>query len=121
MHQTLFLALFALFLNDRFEHFVRLSLNPVLQVLVHTRGLSRDPTVFDRADEFLPERFLNEDVDITGKDLRILPFGAGGFVDCCYPYRDCISARCVLASRYLAELVYVPDRPFPNPAICAVR
>ncbi|GAQ79790.1 Cytochrome P450 [Klebsormidium nitens] len=47
------------------------------QVMVHTRGLSRDPSVFSRADEFLPDRFLAEDVDITGKDLRVLPFGAG--------------------------------------------
>ncbi|GAQ79651.1 Cytochrome P450 [Klebsormidium nitens] len=50
---------------------------PHWQVLLHTRGISRDPAVFPRADEFLPERFLEDDVDITGKDIRVLPFGAG--------------------------------------------
>ncbi|GAQ90003.1 Cytochrome P450 E-class group I [Klebsormidium nitens] len=46
-------------------------------IVAHTRGLSRDSTVFERAEEFLPERFLTEDIDITGKDIRVAPFGAG--------------------------------------------
>ncbi|GGS34562.1 cytochrome P450 [Streptomyces parvus] len=42
-------------------------------VMLNVAAIHRDPTVWERPDEFLPERFMN---GIPGKG-RFLPFGAG--------------------------------------------
>ncbi|XP_022983757.1 cytochrome P450 98A2 [Cucurbita maxima] len=46
-------------------------------VHVNVWAVARDPAVWKNAEEFRPERFLEEDVDMKGHDLRLLPFGAG--------------------------------------------
>lgn len=46
-------------------------------VLVNVWAIARDPDIWPNPHEFKPERFFEEDVDITGHDFRILPFGAG--------------------------------------------
>ncbi|KAG6494273.1 p-coumarate 3-hydroxylase-like [Zingiber officinale] len=46
-------------------------------VLVNVWAIARDPTVWRNPLEYRPERFLEEDIDIKGHDLRVLPFGAG--------------------------------------------
>ncbi|KAK4383518.1 Trimethyltridecatetraene synthase [Sesamum angolense] len=42
-----------------------------------THGLGRDPNSWDSPFEFLPERFLDKDIDIMGSNFSILPFGSG--------------------------------------------
>ena len=44
---------------------------------VNVWALGRDPTVWKDPEEFRPERFMEEDVDMKGHDFRLLPFGAG--------------------------------------------
>lgn len=46
-------------------------------VHVNVWAIARDPAVWKNPEEFRPERFLEEDVDIKGHDFRLLPFGAG--------------------------------------------
>ncbi|KAL8090484.1 hypothetical protein AgCh_039799 [Apium graveolens] len=46
-------------------------------VLVNTWTISRDPKVWDEPYEFHPERFMSVDIDVMGRDFRILPFGSG--------------------------------------------
>ncbi|GLT60122.1 hypothetical protein SLA2020_329030 [Shorea laevis] len=46
-------------------------------VHVNVWAIARDPAVWKDPEEFRPERFLEEDVDIKGHDFRLLPFGAG--------------------------------------------
>ncbi|KAM1552478.1 hypothetical protein ACFX10_044471 [Malus domestica] len=46
-------------------------------VHVNVWAISRDPAVWKNPNEFRPERFLEEDVDMKGHDFRLLPFGAG--------------------------------------------
>ncbi|KAJ9180932.1 hypothetical protein P3X46_009117 [Hevea brasiliensis] len=46
-------------------------------VLVNVWAVARDPAVWKNPEEFRPERFLEEDVDMKGHDFRLLPFGAG--------------------------------------------
>ncbi|KAL2931971.1 Cytochrome P450 98A2 [Bienertia sinuspersici] len=46
-------------------------------VHVNVWALGRDPNIWDDVNEFRPERFLEEDVDVKGHDFRLLPFGAG--------------------------------------------
>ncbi|KAL0378727.1 UNVERIFIED_CONTAM: Trimethyltridecatetraene synthase [Sesamum radiatum] len=46
-------------------------------VLINTWSLGRDPNSWDSPLEFLPERFLNKDIDIMGSNFSILPFGSG--------------------------------------------
>ncbi|EEF36181.1 cytochrome P450, putative [Ricinus communis] len=46
-------------------------------VQVNVWAIARDPTVWKNPEEFWPERFLEEDVDMKGHDFRLLPFGAG--------------------------------------------
>lgn len=49
------------------------------QILVNVWASGRDPSVWAKADEFVPERFLNENdgVDFRGRDFELIPFGAG--------------------------------------------
>ncbi|XP_031498909.1 geraniol 8-hydroxylase-like [Nymphaea colorata] len=47
------------------------------QVLVNTWAISRDPACWENATSFLPERFLNSDINFKGKDFHFIPFGSG--------------------------------------------
>ena len=46
-------------------------------VHVNVWVVARDPAVWKDPEEFRPERFIEEDVDMKGHDYRLLPFGAG--------------------------------------------
>lgn len=46
-------------------------------VLISQWTIGRDPSIWANAEEFIPERFMDNDVDNTGHDFRLLSFGAG--------------------------------------------
>uniref|UniRef100_A0A0E0KP54 Cytochrome P450 n=1 Tax=Oryza punctata TaxID=4537 RepID=A0A0E0KP54_ORYPU len=48
-------------------------------VLFNASAIMRDPAVWERPDEFSPERFLNRErpIDFRGKEFEYLPFGSG--------------------------------------------
>ncbi|EFJ11208.1 hypothetical protein SELMODRAFT_126417 [Selaginella moellendorffii] len=46
-------------------------------IFVNAWAIGRDPSTWDRPLEFVPERFLERDVKLTGDDFSLLPFGAG--------------------------------------------
>lgn len=45
-------------------------------VVINAWAIGRDPSVWQEAEEFLPERFLNSSVDFKGQ-FQFIPFGAG--------------------------------------------
>ncbi|XP_010537441.1 PREDICTED: cytochrome P450 CYP736A12-like [Tarenaya hassleriana] len=48
------------------------------RVLVNVWSIGRDPDVWPKnTEEFYPERFENDDIDIRGLDFRLIPFGSG--------------------------------------------
>ncbi|KAH0730021.1 hypothetical protein KY289_001209 [Solanum tuberosum] len=46
-------------------------------VLVNVWTIRRDPKYWDIAEEFLPERFLEKDIDMDGHNFSFLPFVLG--------------------------------------------
>ncbi|TVU43844.1 hypothetical protein EJB05_10342, partial [Eragrostis curvula] len=50
-----------------------------MRVIVNAWALARDAKSWDKAQEFMPERFLdnNTSVDFMGRDFKFIPFGAG--------------------------------------------
>ncbi|KAL1564014.1 6,7,8-trihydroxycoumarin synthase-like [Salvia divinorum] len=47
-------------------------------VYVNVWAVARDPDYLKpNPDEFLPERFIGNDMDVKGKDFGVIPFGAG--------------------------------------------
>ncbi|GFP83114.1 cytochrome p450 83b1 [Phtheirospermum japonicum] len=54
------------------------EIQPKTLVYVNAWAVSRDPEYWgNNSHEFLPERFLNSDIDVKGHDFGVLPFGAG--------------------------------------------
>ncbi|XP_042012214.1 cytochrome P450 76T24-like [Salvia splendens] len=49
------------------------------QILINVWASGRDSNIWKNPNEFLPERFLNENgnVDFKGRDFELIPFGAG--------------------------------------------
>ncbi|KAL5748529.1 hypothetical protein ACOSP7_025571 [Xanthoceras sorbifolium] len=47
------------------------------QVLVNVWAMGRDPNVWQNPSTFTPERFLESEIDVKGRDFELIPFGAG--------------------------------------------
>ncbi|MCE3216941.1 hypothetical protein HAX54_009585 [Datura stramonium] len=45
--------------------------------MVNMWAITHDEKIWSQPEEFVPERFLEEDVAIMGSDLRLAPFGSG--------------------------------------------
>ncbi|XP_057802448.1 6,7,8-trihydroxycoumarin synthase-like [Salvia miltiorrhiza] len=53
------------------------EIQPKTIVYVNVWAVSRDPEYWENPDEFVPERFLNNNIDLKGKDFELTPFGSG--------------------------------------------
>ncbi|KAI3470308.1 hypothetical protein Pfo_026971 [Paulownia fortunei] len=53
------------------------EIQPRTVVYVNAWAVARDPECWKNPDEFLPERFLNNNIDIKGQDFGVIPFGSG--------------------------------------------
>ncbi|KOM54302.1 hypothetical protein LR48_Vigan10g019400 [Vigna angularis] len=82
------------------------------RVMVNVWAIGRDPKVWDRAEIFDPTRFENDNIDVRGKDFRILPFGSGR--------RVCpgIHMGLTTISFVLAQLVHCFDWELPLGMSC---
>ncbi len=47
------------------------------QILVNVWAMGRDSSIWPDPNLFLPERFLEKDIDFKGSDFELIPFGAG--------------------------------------------
>ncbi|KAL8482677.1 hypothetical protein ACS0TY_025638 [Phlomoides rotata] len=53
------------------------KIEPKTVVYVNAWAVARHPECWENPHEFLPERFLNSDIDIKGQDFTVIPFGSG--------------------------------------------
>ncbi|GER29015.1 cytochrome P450 [Striga asiatica] len=53
------------------------EIQPKSIVYVNAWAVARDPECWENPNEFLPERFLNSNIDIKGQDFGVVPFGSG--------------------------------------------
>ncbi|KAL0385017.1 UNVERIFIED_CONTAM: cytochrome [Sesamum radiatum] len=79
------------------------------KTLVHINAwaIHRDPKVWKDADEFVPERFLDSEIDVKGHDPELIPFGIGR--------RGCPGMMMAMAmvELVLANLLYAFDWELP--------
>uniref|UniRef100_A0A7N2MEY2 Uncharacterized protein n=1 Tax=Quercus lobata TaxID=97700 RepID=A0A7N2MEY2_QUELO len=47
------------------------------QILVNVWAMGRDSSIWTNPDLFMPERFLEQDIDFKGQYFELIPFGAG--------------------------------------------
>lgn len=47
------------------------------RTIVNLWAIQRDPEMWERPEEFIPERFINNPIDFRGNDFEFIPFGAG--------------------------------------------
>ncbi|XP_059665357.1 3-beta-hydroxylase-like [Cornus florida] len=80
------------------------------RVFINAWAIARDPSFWEDAKEFWPERFLNTSIDYKGHDFQFIPFGAGR--------RGCpgIQFAMTLNELALAKLVHKFDFALPNGA-----
>ncbi|KAM3289968.1 cytochrome 71AU50 [Capsicum chacoense] len=78
------------------------------QVIVNAYTVHRDPNYWPEADKFLPERFLESNVDVRGRDFQLLPFGSGR--------RSCpgMQLALIIVRLVVAQLVHCFDWKLPN-------
>ncbi|XP_026394659.1 cytochrome P450 71A1-like [Papaver somniferum] len=79
-------------------------------VFINVWTIQRDPKFWDKPDEFYPERFENNLVDLKGQDFQFFPFGSGR--------RGCpgISFGLAVVEFALANLLYNFDWKLPGGA-----
>ncbi|TMW81588.1 hypothetical protein EJD97_008802 [Solanum chilense] len=53
------------------------NIPPKTTIRVNYWAIARDPEYWKNSEEFIPERFLNNNIDFKGQDYEFIPFGAG--------------------------------------------
>ncbi|GMJ00078.1 cytochrome P450, family 71, subfamily A, polypeptide 25 [Hibiscus trionum] len=46
-------------------------------VIINAWAIGRDPSTWEKPEEFLPDRFLNNPIDFKGQHFELIPFGSG--------------------------------------------
>ncbi|KAF3436753.1 hypothetical protein FNV43_RR19504 [Rhamnella rubrinervis] len=60
--------------NSKLEGY---DIPPKTKVLINAWAIQRDPKLWERPEVFVPERFMNNQVDFKGHHKQFIPFGAG--------------------------------------------
>jgi len=47
------------------------------QILINVWAMGQDSSIWQSPNLFMPERFLEQDIDYKGQDFELIPFGAG--------------------------------------------
>ena len=47
------------------------------QILCNVWAMGRDPNIWSDAETFMPERFLEVEIDYRGQNFELIPFGSG--------------------------------------------
>ncbi|KAK8479896.1 hypothetical protein V6N11_074090 [Hibiscus sabdariffa] len=47
------------------------------QVIINAWAIGRDPSSWEKPEEFIPDRFLNNPIDFKGHHFELIPFGSG--------------------------------------------
>ncbi|KAL6554825.1 hypothetical protein OROGR_006083 [Orobanche gracilis] len=78
------------------------------RLLVNVWAIGRDPNVWLDPETFSPERFVGSDIDLRGRDFRLLPFGSGR--------RSCPGMQVALTvvKLLVAQLVHCFDWELPD-------
>lgn len=66
-------------------------------VYVNALAIGRDPEVWENAEEFYPDRFLDSEVDFKGQDFEFIPFGAGRRI-CAGMYMGTTTLKLILSN-----------------------
>nr|AQY76210.1 cytochrome P450 [Thapsia garganica] len=66
-------------------------------VYVNALAIGRDPQVWENAEEFYPERFLDSEIDFKGQDFEFIPFGAGRRI-CAGMYMGTTTLKLILSN-----------------------
>ncbi|GKU95987.1 hypothetical protein SLEP1_g9273 [Rubroshorea leprosula] len=77
------------------------------RVFINAWAIQRDPELWDRPDEFIPERFMDNSIDYRRHDFQYIPFGFGR--------RVCpgLSFAVMSAEYLIANLLYWFDWKLP--------
>ncbi|XP_050254723.1 phenylacetaldehyde oxime monooxygenase CYP71AN24-like [Quercus robur] len=81
---------------------------PKIRVLINVFTIQRDPKIWDRLEEFVPDRFQDNQIDFKGLDFELIPFGSGR--------RGCpeMSFSVVIAEYVIANLLCWFDWKLPS-------
>ncbi|MBA0854846.1 hypothetical protein Goshw_005853, partial [Gossypium schwendimanii] len=53
------------------------DINPKTRIAVNVWAIGRDPDIWDNPEEFIPERFIENPIDLKGQHFELLPFSGG--------------------------------------------
>ena len=78
------------------------------RVIVNIWAIGRDPSVWNDAEKFFPERFVGSNIDVRGRDFQLIPFGSGR--------RGCpgMQLGLTVVRLVVAQLVHCFDWELPN-------